>query len=214
MPKKFINKLKKFTEWMFFDRVIVLSIVIGIIFLFLTLILFGKRIDLIKYRGMEYCPGGTTYSRLLFKMSTPALTVKVLLKRMYIGKIPWYLILYSLMFIVQIIVYGIVGKVASIMSSNRTVTVCICIGIALLALALAYEINPAQSSVVDMVRGKPFYLLLTISNLPAFFAGQYLTGVFGRTAILYLILFPSMFIVQIILYGFFGKVLSSMSPSG
>jgi len=118
------------------------------------------------------------------------------------------------MFIVQIIVYGIVGKVASIMSSDQTVMVCICIGIALLALALAHDINPAQSSVVDLVRGRPFYLLLTISNLPAFFSGQYLTGVFGKTAILYLFLFPLMFTVQIILYGFFGKVLSGMLPSG
>jgi len=207
-----INSLKKAIKWVFCDRAVIFSAVVGIILLLVTLIFFARSVDLIKYRGIEYGAGGTVYCHLLFKMTTPALAVNILLKRMNVRTIPQYLILYSLMFAVQIVVYGVIGKVASVMSSGRIVTVCICIGIVLLASALAYEINPAQESAIATVRGKPFYLLLMISNLPALFTGQYLLGVFGKTALLYIIVFPVMFIVQILLYGFLGKLISNILP--
>ena len=119
---------------------------------------------------------------------------------------------YFLMFAVQIVVYGIVGKVASVMSSGRIVAVWVCIGIVFLALALAYEINPVGELVLGTVRGKPFNLFLMISNLPALFTGRCLLGVLGNTALLYLIFFPVMFIVQILLYGFLGRLIIYMLP--
>jgi len=210
MPEK--SSLKKAVKWMLCDKVVIFSAVVGIILLLVTLIVFAERVDLIKYRGIEYAAKGTAYCRLLFKMTSPALAVNMLLKSMHAKTIPQYIILYSLMFAVQIVVYGVVGKVARVMSSGRIVAVWICIGIVLLALALAYEINPAQESAMEIAGGKPFYLFLMISNLPAFFTGQCLSGVFGETALLYLILFPFMFIVQILLYGFLGKLLVNLLP--
>jgi hypothetical protein len=206
------NSLKKSIKWIFCDRVVIFSAVVGIILLLVALIVFARNIDLIRYRGMEYGFGGTVCSRLFFKMTAPALTVNILLKGTNVRTMPQYLIQYFLMFAIQIVVYGIVGKVASVMLSSRIVVVCICIGIILLALALAYEINPAQDSVIDTVRVKPFYLFLMLSNLPAFFTGQCLLGVFGETALLHIIVFPFMFIVQILLYGFLGKLISNMLP--
>jgi len=205
-----INSLKKAIKWMFCDKVVIFSAVVGIILLLVTLIVFAESVDLIKYRGMKYSAGGTVYCRLLIKLTTPALAVNRLLKSMPVITIPQYLILYSLMFAVQIIVYGVVGKVASVMSSGRIVAVCICIGIVLLALAIAYEINLAQGPNLDIVKGRPFYLLLIMSNMPALFIGQHLLGIFGNTAILYLILFPFMFIVQIFLYSLLGRLVGNM----
>jgi len=208
MPDK--NSLKNAIKWLVCDKVVIFSAVAGVILLLVTLIVFAESVDSIRYRGIEYGAGGTAYSRLLFRMTTPALAVNILLARMNIGTIPQYIIQYFLMFAVQIVVYGIVGKVASVMSSGRIVAVSICIGIVF--LALAYEINPAQDSMLDFVRGRPFYLFLMVSNLPALFTGQCLYGVLGNTALLYLILFPVMFIVQILLYGFLGKLISYMLP--
>jgi hypothetical protein len=207
-----ITSLKNAIKWVFCDKVVIFFAAVGIILLLITLIFFAECIDLIKYEGMEYGTKGTVYSRLILKMSTPALSVNTLPKMTNVKTIPQHILLYSLMFAVQIVVYGIVGKVAGVMSSSRTVVVCICIGIILLALALFYDINPAQESLIDYVRGKPFNLFLVISNLPALFSGQYLLGEFSKTALIYLILFPSMFVVQIILYGFFGKLLVNMIP--
>jgi hypothetical protein len=202
-----ITSLKNAIKWVFCDKVVIFFAAVGIILLLVTLIVFAESVDLVKYRGMEYSTGETVYSRLILKMTTPALSVNTLPKMMHVRTIPQRILLYSLMFAVQIVVYGIVGKVASVMSSGRIVAVCICIGIVLLALALFYEINPAQESLIDNVRGKPFYLFLVISNLPALFTGQCLLGILGNTALRYLILFPFMFAVQVILYGFLGKLL-------
>lgn len=210
MPEK--SSLKKAIKWVFCDKVVIFSAVVGIILLLVTLTVFAGRVDLIKYRGIEYAAGGKGYCRLLFKMTSPALAVNMLLKSMHARTIPQYLILYFLMFAVQIIVYGVVGKVASVMSSGRIAAVCICVGIVLLALALAYEVNPAQESMIEIVKGRPFSLFLMIANLLAFFTGQCLLGVFGKTALLYFILFPFMFIVQILLYGFLGKLLVNLFP--
>lgn len=207
-----VTSLKNAIKWVFCDKVVIFFAAGGIILLLVTLIFFAESIDLIKYEGMEYGTRGTVYSRLILKMTTPALSVNTLPKMMNVRTIPQHILLYSLMFAVQIIVYGIVGKVAGVMSSGRTVAVCIFIGIVLLSLALFYEINPAQESLIDNVRGKPFYLLLVISNLPALFTGQCLLGIFGDTTLIYLILFPFMFVVQIILYGFLGKLLVNMLP--
>jgi hypothetical protein len=200
-----IDSLKNAIKWVLCDKVVIFFTAVGIILLLVTLIFFAESIDLIRYEGMEYGTRGTVYSRLILKMSTPALSISTL-------PIPQHIFLYSLMFAVQIVVYGIVGKVVSVMSSSSTVAVCIFIGIVLLSLALFYEINPAQESLVDNVRGKPFSLFLVISNLLALFTGQSLFGVFGDTSLIYLILFPSMFVVQIILYGFLGKLFVNMIP--
>jgi len=207
-----INSLKNAIKWMFCDKAVILFAIVGVILLILTLIVFTDSVDLIRYRGFEYASGGTVYSRLLFKMTSPALAVNMLLKSMSIRTIPQYIILYLLMFAVQIVAYGVVGKVAGIMASGKIAVVWICIGIVLLALALAYEVNPAQNSVIEIVRVKPFYLFLMIANLPALFTGQCLLGVLGNTALLYFILFPVMFIVQILLYGFLGRLLVSIFP--
>jgi hypothetical protein len=202
--------LKNALKWMFCDKVVILFAVVGIILLLVTLIGFAENVDSIKYRGMEYSTEGTVYYRLLFKMTSPALSVYTLPKIMNVKTIPQYLILYPLMFAIQIIIYSIIGKVASIISSGRIVAVCVCIGIVLLVFAIAYEINPAQESIIDSVRGKPFYFFLTISNLPTLLAGQRILVVCCKTALLYFILFPLMFVVQIIIYGFLGKLLTSM----
>jgi hypothetical protein len=205
-----INSLKNAIKWVFCDKVVIFFVAIGIILLLVTLIFFAESIDLIKYEGMEYGTKGTVYSHLILKMTTPALSISALPKMTNVKTITQHILLYSLMFAVQIVVYGIVGKVVGVMSSARTVEVCIFIGIVLLSLAIFYEINPAQESLIDYVRGKPFNLFLVISNLPALFTGQYLLGAFSKTALIYLILFPSMFVVQIILYGFLGKILVSL----
>ena len=205
--------LKNAIKWILCDKFVIVFAAVGIILLLVTLIIFAERVDLIKYRGFEYGVGGRGYCRLLLKMTTPALAVNILLKSVHVRTIPQYLIPYFLMFAVQIVVYGIVGKVASIMSSGWIGAVWICIGITLLALALAYEINPAQESMIEVVRVKPFYLFLMVLNLPALFTGQCLLGVFGNTALLYFIFFPVMFVVQILLYGFLGKLLNNMFTS-
>jgi hypothetical protein len=210
MPEK--SSLKKAIKWVFCDRVVIFSAVIGIILLLITLTVFAGRVDLIRYRGFEYAAKGTTCRRLLFKVTSPALAVNMLLKNMPVRTVPQYIILYFLMFAVQIIVYGVIGKVASVMLSGRIVAVWICAGIILLVLAWVYEINPAQESMVEVIKGRPFDLFLMISNLPAFFTGQCLLGVFGKTALLYIIVFPTMVIVQVLLYGFLGKLLVSMLP--
>ena len=208
-----INSLKKLAKWFFCDRAVVFSIALGIILLLLTLTVYAKDVKPIRYRGIDYDVCRTAYSRLLFKMTTPALTVRLQLRKMPVETIPQHLILYSLMFIVQIVVYGIVGKVASYMSSDWIVTGWVCLGIVFLALALAYEVNPAQISVVDAVRGKPFELLLVMSNLVVSFSVQRLLVVYGGTILLSYILFPLMFTIQILIYGFLGKLVSSMLPS-
>lgn len=210
MPEK--SSLKKAVKWVFHDKVVIFSAIVGLILLLVTLTVFAGRVDLVKYRGIEYAARGTACRSLLFKMTSPALAVNILLKNMHVGTVPRYLILYFLMFAVQLLVYGIVGKVASVMLSGRIVAVWICVGVVLLALAIAYEINPAEESAIEIVKGKPFSLFLMISNLLAFFTGQCLLGVFGKTALLYFIFFPVMFIVQIFLYGFLGKLITNMLP--
>jgi hypothetical protein len=210
MPEK--SSLKKAVKWIFCDKVVIFSAIAGVILLLVTLIVFAKRVDLIRYRGIEYAARGTVCRCLLFKMTSPALAVNMLLKSMPVRTIPQHIILYFLMFAVQIVVYMIVGKVASVMLSGRIVAVWICIGIVLLVLAVAYEINPAQESMVETAKGKPFYLFLMITSLPAFFTEQCLLGLFGKTALLYIIVFPVMLVVQILLYGFLGKLLVSMLP--
>jgi hypothetical protein len=207
-----ITSLKNAIKWVFCDKVVIFFAAIGIILLLITLIFFAESINLIRYEGMEYSTRGTVYSRLILKMSTPALSVITLPKMTNVRTIPQHILLYSLMFAVQIVVYGIIGKVVSVMSSGRTVAVCIFIGIVLLALAIFYEINPAQESLIDNVRGKPFYLFLVITNLPALFTGQCLLGMFSSTTLRYIVLFPFMFVIQIILYGFLGKLLVNMIP--
>jgi hypothetical protein len=207
-----INSLKSAIKWVFCDKAVIFFAAVGIILLLIALIFFAEDVNSIKYRGMAYIIGETGCSRLLLKMATPALSVSTLPKMMYARTIPQYILLYTLMFVAQIVVYGIIGKIASIMSSNRAVAVFIFIGIVLLALALSYEINPAQESLIDSVRGKPFYLFLVISNLPALFTGQHLLGALSNTALILLIFFPSMFVVQIILYGFLGKILVNIIP--
>jgi hypothetical protein len=206
------TSLKNAIKWTLCDKFVIVFAAVGIILLLITLIFFAEDINSIKYRGMAYITGETGCSCLLLKMATPALSVSTLQKMMYARTIPQYILLYTLMFVAQIVVYGIIGKIASIMSSGRAVAVFIFIGIVLLALALSYEINPAQESLIDSVRGKPFYLFLVVSNLPALFTEQYLLGALSNTALIFLILFPSMFVVQIILYGFLGKLLVNIIP--
>ncbi len=210
MPEK--DSFKNAIKWLICDKVVIFFAVVGVILLLITLIVFAEDVDSIKYGGIEYSVGRTVYSRLLFKMTTPALAVNIISAGMNVGTILQYIIQYFLMFTVQLVVYGIVGKVASAMLSGRIVAVSICIGIFLLALALAYEISPAQDSVLDFVRGKPFHLFLMVSNLPALFTGQCLYSVLGNTAFLYIIVFPVMYIVQVLLFGFLGKLIVSMLP--
>jgi hypothetical protein len=210
MPDK--DSFKNAIKWLICDKVVIFFAFVGAILLLVTLVVFTEDVELIEYRGIEYSVGRTTCSRLLFKMTTPALAVNILSAGMNVGTVPQYIIQYFLMFAVQIVVYGIVGKITGVMSSGRIVAVSICIGIFLLALALAYDISPAQDSVLDFVRGKPFHLFLMVSNLPALFTGQCLYGVLGNTAFLYIIVFPVMYVVQVLLFGFLGKLIVGMLP--
>jgi len=207
-----INSLTKAIKWFFCDRVVVFSIVAGVIFLLLTLTIYSKNVKSIRFKGIDYSSCKTAPSRLLFKMATPGLAVRYRMKQIPLETIPQHLYLYSLMFAVQIIAYAVVGKVARIMSSDVVVAVCVCIGIIFLVLALAYDIRPAHSSVVDMVRGKPFELLLVMSNLAVSFVCQHLSFAYGGTAIMSFFYYPIMFIIQIVIYGLLGRLISNMLP--
>ncbi len=206
------NSLKEAIRWFFCDRVVVFFVVLGIILLLLTLTVYAKNLKSIKYKGIDYKTCKTAPSRLLFKIATPALTVKVQMKRLPARPFLQHLTLYSLMFAVQIVVYGIVGKIVSLMSSEWLVAGWIYVGIVLLALGLAYDIDPAYGSVLDMVRGNPFKLLIVMSNLLVSFAGQYLSFALAGLTLRSYILFPFMFAFQVLIYGFFGKVIANMFP--
>jgi len=207
-----INSFKKAVKWLFCDKVVIFFAVVGAILLLVTLTVFAEGVDSIRYWGVEYDAGARPASRIFFKMTTPALVVNILLKGYDAGTIPYYIIRFFLMFAIQIVAYGIVGKVASAFSSGRIVAVCMCVGVVILALALAYQINPTRESVFGTVKGKPFELFLMLSNLPTLLFRQCLLGVFGKTALLYIILYPSMFIVQIFLYGCLGRLIKLPFP--
>ena len=207
-----VSSLVKAVKWFFCDRIVLFFIVLVVILLILTLTVYSKNLKSIKYKGLDYNSGGTACSRLLFKIATPALTVRVQLKRLPANPFLQRLVLYSLMFAVQIIVYGIVGKTASLMSSEWLVAGWICAGIVLLSLGFAYDIDPACDSVLDMVRGNPFKLFIIISNLLVSFAGQYLSFALAGSTLRSYVLFPFMFAFQALVYGFFGKVIANMFP--
>ena len=208
------NSLKKAAKWFFLDKVVIFSAVLGIILLILTLIVYAQDIKLIKYSGgINYKACKTPHSRLLFKVTTPALSVMLKYKGMSLTPALKILILYSLMFAAQIAVFGIVAKTARALSSDGIVTVSVCIGIIFLALALAYNINPARGPVLDVVQRQPLYLPLIMPNIVVSHVGQYLLFALPGTSETSFIFFPFMFIVQVLVYGFLGKVISALLPS-
>lgn len=185
--------------------------IVGILLPALMLAAFTGVVDPIKYGGINYGIGGTAFHRFLLKMTTPALTVEIQLRRA-LGETTFLpLILYPLMVVVQVVLYGIVGKVVSILFSDWVVLIFMITGIILLALTLAFEVNPIEGSVIDdAIKGTAFCLFLLITTLPALIAGLLLLGMLGETTFVSVIFFPFMFIVQILLYWIVGKTVGPL----
>ncbi len=75
------------------------------------------------------------------------------------------------------------------------------VGVILLRLTLFFRINPAEATVVDeRIVGTPFHCFLLFTTMPAWIAGFVLGG--GKS-----LSFPLMYLVQIIIYSFFGYLL-------
>lgn len=198
--------LKKLIKRLFSDWIVVFFIAIGVISLLLTLAAFSGGLDPTRYGGINYTTGGTAFHRFLLKMTTPALVIKILLREI-LGESTWqYLILYPIMFVVQIIIYATIGKIVNALLTNWMMLVFTYTGIVLLALTLAFEVNPIEGSVVnETVKGTAFCSLLLITTLPALIAGMLLLGILGETTFVSIIFLPFMFIVQILLYWIVGK---------
>ena len=206
--------LKRAIKWLYFDKVVGYTIITGIVIL---LFMFGVRsggFNPVQYGSIDFDVGGTAFHRFIFKMNIPALITEIQVEKMLSGTTLLYVVVYPLMLLVQAFVYGIVGKIISVLSSDVLVLVFMCSGILLLCLAVAVDINPAESPlIIDNVRATLSRSFLVITTLPAMKIGLFLLGKLGGSVFTYLVFFPFMFIVQIIFYGFIGKLISAMFSS-
>ena len=101
----------------------------------------------------------------------------------------------------QIATNGFLDKLIKSLFTDPFAVVLEIIGVILLVLTLVFGVNPFEGSVVnDAIRGTAFHWILFVTTMPAFFAGC----VVGMWTVLS---FPLMFVLQIILYWFLGKVL-------
>jgi hypothetical protein len=80
-------------------------------------------------------------------------------------------------------------------------------GVALLILTLEYRINPVEGSVVDpAIRGTSLHWILLVTTMPAWIAGVALT--LNASGDNFAVAVVSMFLFQVLLYHFLGKLVS------
>ena len=101
----------------------------------------------------------------------------------------------------QNVTNGFLNKLVRSLFADAFAVVLEIIGVILLALTLVFNVNPVEVTVVnDAIAGSAFHWILFITTMPAWIAGI----IVGMGTVLSL---PLMFIFQIILYWFFGKVI-------
>ena len=101
----------------------------------------------------------------------------------------------------QNVTNGFLNKLVKSLFADVFAVVLEIIGVVLLALTLVFNVNPVEVTVVnDAIAGSVFHWILFITTMPAWIAGI----IVGMGTVLSL---PLMFVFQIILYWFLGKVL-------
>ena len=96
---------------------------------------------------------------------------------------------------------GFLNKLIKSLFTDAFAVVLEIIGVILLVLTLVFGVNPLEGSVVnDAIAGTAFHWILFVTTMPAFIAGC----IVGMWTVLS---FPLMFVFQIILCWFLGKVI-------
>ena len=101
----------------------------------------------------------------------------------------------------QNVTNGFLNKLVKSLFADAFAVVLEIIGVILLVLTLVFGVNPFEGSVVnDAIRGTAFHWILFVTTMPAFIAGC----IVGMGTVL---AYPLVFVFQIILCWFLGKVL-------